>query len=255
MNGNEWHVCSEKLPERVVRTKEQMRESDSPAGQSAGRVQDRCAFRACFLVLVCMFNSALGETLWSRQGPPPPLPPPHGHPGPPRLDASSVAIHLKKVRRHLEDVKPRDADCEELLAIARRALDRADQKTQARDFFESDRLISAADAFLRACERPIHLVQGPKGPVPQPRDIADRLQRIYFRLQQADYFATASGMADAKSLPPVARKFYEQARKAYDSGSWFAADEYAKSADDTVRGLENLAQASVPEPPRPTEPK
>ena len=78
---------------------------------------------------------------------------------------------------------------------------------------------------------------------------------MYFRLQQADFFANSSGETEAKALPALARKFYEQARKAYDSGNWFAADESAKAADDTIRGLENLAQATVPEPPRPPGPR
>jgi hypothetical protein len=255
MNEYDSHVGSRELLEQIVQIIEQMQPSNSHIGQCAGRVQDRSALRVCFLVLVCILTSASVETLWSRQGPPPSPPPPHGPLGPPRLDAPSVAGHLQKVRSNLDEVKSRDADSEKLLSIARRSLDRADQKTQTKDFVGADRLISAADAFLHASEHPIHLVQGPKGPVPQPGDIADHLQRVYFRLQQADYFATASRETDAKALPALARKFYEQARKAYDSGSWFGADEYAKSADDTVRGLENLAQASVPEPPRPPEPK
>jgi hypothetical protein len=159
------------------------------------------------------------------------------------------------VRRHLEEVKPRDPDCEKLLAIARRTLDRADQKAQAKDLLATDRLIAAVDAFLHAAEQPSHLAGGPKGPVPQAREVADHLQRVYFRLEQADFFAGSSGEADAESLPALARKSYEHARKAYDSGRWFAADEYAKSADDTIRGLENLAQAAVPEPPPPPRPQ
>lgn len=97
----------------------------------------------------------------------------------------------------------------------------------------------------------MHVTEGPKGPLPQSREIADHLQRVYFRLQQADYFADASGDPDAKTLPFLARKFYEDARMAYDTGNWIPADEYAKSADDTIRGLENLAQAAAPEPPPP----
>ena len=77
---------------------------------------------------------------------------------------------------------------------------------------------------------------------------AEHLQRVYFRLQQADYFARNTG-EDAKQLPELARKFYERALQAYDRRDWRAADEFAKSADDTIRGLENLAQAAIP-PPR-----
>ena len=69
--------------------------------------------------------------------------------------------------------------------------------------------------------------------MPQAPEIADHLRRIYFRLQQAEYFAGASGDPDAKALPPVARRFYDDARKAYDTGNWFTADEYAKARGKT----------------------
>ena len=115
-------------------------------------------------------------------------------------------------------------------------------------------MVAAADAFVTRRNILLTSRRRPGGPVPPAREIADHLQRVYFRLEQADFFAGRSTDVDAKALPTIARNYYEQARKAYDEGSWFAADEYAKSADDTVRGLENLAQAAAPEPPRPPGP-
>ena len=191
-------------------------------------------------------------TTWSQLPPPPPAPPDHRRP--PHLDNTAVVEHLQKVRRHLEEVRAEGPDAEVLLRMARLALDGADQKRIAKDFFGADRRIEAADAFLRATGHPGHVAEGPKGPAPQAREVADHLQRVYFRLQQAEYFASASGEPDAKALPSLARKFYEEARKAYDSGDWSPADEYVKSADDTIHGLENLAQAARPEPPRPPKP-
>lgn len=224
--------------------------------QRSRRAQESQGLRVCLFVLIYALYAASAGALWSQQGPPPPPTPPHSRPGPPpRLDATAVADHLQKVRHHLDEVKPRDADCEKLLATARRTLDRADQKAQAKDFFGADRLIAAADAFLHAAEHPMHLAEGRKGPIPQASEIADHLQRVYFRLQQADFFASSTGGTEAKELPALARKFYEQARKAYDSENWVQADEYAKAADDTIRGLENLAQATVSEAPRPPESK
>ena len=160
------------------------------------------------------------------------------------------------MRKRLTGLRITDKDAEVLFSTARQELERAQQKLQAHELYTADRFEAAADAFLHAAEHSLHLTEGPKGPVPQPREIADHLQRVYFRLQQVDFFAGASGNdADAKPLPGLARKYYDEARKAYDSGSWFAADEYAKSADDTIRGLENLAQAVVPEPPPPPKPR
>jgi hypothetical protein len=88
--------------------------------------------------------------------------------------------------------------------------------------------------------------------VPVEAQIAEHLQHVYFRLQQTDYFARVSRDEDLDTsrLAGLARKFYERALQAYDRRAWRAADEFAKSADDTIRGLENLAQAATP-PPRP----
>jgi hypothetical protein len=204
----------------------------------------------CFLfagILSCGFV----QPSWSQQPPPPAQGPPPVRPGPPKLDGTAVLEHMEKVRRQLDEVKPGGPEVEVLVRAAHRTLDIASEKAKAKDYFGADRRIAAADAFRRAAEHPTHVTEGPKGPVPQAREIADHLQRVYFRLQQAEYFADASGDPDAKSLPGAARRFYEDARKAYDTGNWFTADEFAKSADDTIHGLENLAQAAAPAPPPP----
>jgi hypothetical protein len=211
----------------------------------------RMAARVCILLFLCLQGIAWSEVCWCRQGPPPPPAPPRRGPRPQRLDAASVSVHLQDVRRHLEEIEPKDPDSKMLLGVARRTLNEVGERPEEKDILSSDRRIAAADAFLHAAERAIHLTEGPKGPVPQPREIAEHLQRVYFRQQQADFFASAGNEPDAKRLSGLARKYYEEARKAYDSGGWFAADEYAKSADDTIRGLENLAQAAVAEPPAP----
>ena len=75
------------------------------------------------ILLVCVLNFAWAEPLRS-QGPPPP-PAPRGLPGPPRLDARAVDDHIQNVRRHLEEIKPKDQDCEMLIAVARRILDKS----------------------------------------------------------------------------------------------------------------------------------
>jgi hypothetical protein len=204
-----------------------------------------------FAVLVCILTFAWTEPLWSQQGPPTPPPPPRGRPGPPRLDARAIDDHIQKVRRHLEEINPTNQDCEMLLAVARHNLDRAEEKAHANDLFVADRLAAASDAFMHAAEHPLHLEEGPKGPRPDAEEISSHLQRVYFRLQQADFFAQTSGDENAKQLPDLARKFYERSLQAYDKNDWFGADEFAKSADDTIRGLENLAQSAAPPPPRP----
>jgi hypothetical protein len=216
-----------------------------------GSLRETPALWILVALLLCIQEFACADPLWSRQGPPPP-PPPRGRPGPPRLDSRAIADHIQRVRTRLEEIKPKDQDGELLLTVVRRNLDKAEEKVHANDLFVADRLVAASDAFLHAAEHPLHLDEGPKGPRPDAEEIATHLQRVYFRLQQADFFARTSGEGNVRSLPALARQFYERAMQAYDRTEWFVADEYAKSADDTVRGLENLAQAATPLP-RPKE--
>ena len=184
------------------------------------------------------------------QGTPPPPPAP---PGP--LTEQRISSRLIEVRRHLSKIEVQNGDSEELAAAARRALNSGEQKLRSKELWTADRFAAGADAFVHALEHPSHLAEGPKGPVPSNPAVSDHLQRVYFHLQQAEFFAGRIPGGSEKSLPEIARNYYERSRKAYDDGNYFAAEEYAKSADDTVRGLENLAQAAEPERPRPPGPR
>ena len=97
-----------------------------------------------------------------------------------------------------------------LIAVARRNLDKAEERAHGNDLFIADRLVAASDAFILAAEHPLHLEEGPKGPRPDAEEIASHLQRVYFRLQQADFFARTGGDENAKQLPGLARRFYEK---------------------------------------------
>lgn len=115
-------------------------------------------------------------------------------------------------------------------------------------------MLAAADAFAHAAEHLEHLEQRRRGEPPRPSpppEIARHLQHVYFRIQEADYFVKQDRDAEAKRLPVLAREFYQEALRAYDRGDWLASDTYSKSAEDVVRGLENLAQAAAPVPPPP----
>ena len=200
-------------------------------------------------VLLCLSVVAICLStctpLWGQKPPSPPS----GRPGPPRLDAAGLADHMQRMRRQLVESKPNGEEDQILVAEVQRILNKADERLRTNELIAADRLVAASDAFLRASEHSQHLRESPRGPVPREAEIADHLQHVYFRLPQADYFARSTG-EDAEHLPELARKFYERALQAYDRRDWRAADEFAKSADDTIRGLENLAQAATP-PPRP----
>ncbi len=200
-------------------------------------------------VLLCLSVVAICLStctpLWGQKPPPPPS----GRPGAPRLDAAGLADHIQRMRRQLVESKPNGEEDQILLAEVQRTLNKADERLRTNELVATDRLVAASDALLHASEHSQNLREGPRRPAPREPEIADHLQHVYFRLQQADYFARNTG-EDAKQLPELARKFYERALQAYDRRDWRAADEFAKSADDTIRGLENLAQAATP-PPRP----
>jgi len=145
-----------------------------------------------------------------------------------------------------------------LVSMAQATMNWAKRALEANDLTRADRFGAAAEAFVHAAEHQDHIGESERGPGPQPqaREIADHLQKVYFRLQQAEFFVSASGLEDAKALPAIARRFYERARQAYDKNAWGEADENAKSADDTLHGLENLAQAAQKEtPPSDREPE
>ena len=215
---------------------------------SSGRIVTRARRVLLYLSALAVCLSTCG-TLRGQQPPPPP--PLRGRPGPPRLYRADVFDHIERVRRQLAESRPNDGDVATFIRAANLNLDKAEEKLRANDLLLADRLVAASDAFLHAAEHSQLIEEGPSGRRLQAPEIAEHLQHIYFRLQQTEYFAQTSHDPGAEPLPGLARKFYERALQAYDRGDWLAADQYAKSSDDTIRGLENLAQAATPLPPRP----
>ena len=204
---------------------------------------------AAILQMIAM-TVFLQVVAWGQQ----PSPPPPGRgPVPPQLDRRAVADQIEKLRRRIEELRPTGPETKLLLSNARAHLDKAESQNRLGELFVADRVVAASDTFVHAAEHAQGMSGGPRGPGPFPRppDIAEHLQHVYFHLQQADYFARTSGDEDAKPLPELARKLYEGALRAYDSSDWLEAENLTKAADDTIRGLENLAQAATPLPPRP----
>jgi hypothetical protein len=121
------------------------------------------------------------------------------------------------------------------------------------DDYVFDRLLRAADDLLEASEE---LFES-RTPERQPPDASQReaaldLQRYYFRVRQADYFAKLSREPDARLYVQHARSLYQQARRAYDAQQYRRARKLGEAAAEIVSALEKLAQAAVriPEPPR-----
>lgn len=191
--------------------------------------------------------------VWAQQPPPPPKPPPP-NPLPP-----APATHFADLRKKLRAAKPVNSTAAHALQFSREFFDAAERASRSGQPFGADRLAAVSDALLRVAEHQQHLQTGggPKGP-PPARDIEDHLQRVYFRVRQADYFCQQAHDPRVASFPGWARDFYQLALRAYDHRDLVAADENAKSAEDIVMALENLAQAAAPlrppPPPRPPAP-
>lgn len=180
---------------------------------------------------------------------PPPPPGPGPGPGPPPPGGSAG------VRKKLVEVRPTGAAENKLLALARTYLERSD-RIAGINRFASGRDLIAADALVHAAEHQQHIAEQTEPGPPQKDEIARHLERVYFRLQQADYFVRQSADPNAKVLAEFARQYYQDALRAQDRSESRVADECAKSADDVMRALESLAQASVsrPAPPPPPRP-
>lgn len=195
-------------------------------------------------VLMCLAASASGVC---RAQPRPPHPP-----GP---DANRTGTHLAEIRQRINETKPVDTTAERALEYSRSYLNKAEQALRARQVFVADRLIGAADALDHIAEHQQHLQTGPgpKGP-PYPQEMSEHLQRVYFRIQQSDYFFEQSHDTEAAGFPKWARDFYQLAVRANDRQDMVAADENAKCAEEVVKALENLAQAASPRPAGPPAP-
>ena len=173
-----------------------------------------------------------------------------GRPGPPKPPGPETANRLADIRRKLESTKAVDVTAERALEYSRGFLANAEKAFRSGQPFTADRMAEATDALLHVAEHQQHLRAGagPKGP-PSAGEIQDRLQRAYFRTQQADYFLKQSGDSRAASFPKWARDFYQLAVRDYERKDLIAADENAKCAEEIVKALENLAQAARLPPP------
>ncbi|MCS7314968.1 MAG: hypothetical protein RMI94_07460 [Bryobacterales bacterium] len=126
-------------------------------------------------------------------------------------------------------------------------------KTAAADSYVFDRLSRAAEDLLEASEEIEEGREPPRPPKEGEREeTARELQRYYFRVQQAEYFAGLSGESDAAAYVRHARALYQQGRSAYDAQHYRRARKLAEAAALVVSALERLAQARISsqEPPR-----
>jgi hypothetical protein len=154
------------------------------------------------------------------------------------------------VRRRLADTKTAGTTAKNILALAKVYLARSDQ--ERRSPFAATRYLVAADALSHAAEHRQHLLQK-GGPPPDRAELTRHLERVYFRLQQADYFVKQSSDPNAESIAGFARQYYQEALRA--GADLRTADECAKTTEELIRALESLAQSTAPPPPSPPKPR
>jgi hypothetical protein len=183
--------------------------------------------------------------------------------------AAVLAIIACELRGGEDERRERDERVlRELKARAAR-MSRVPANVQVSDFLvvETQRLIARSDAlprgsweFRRLTEALDDLLDA-RQLLAEPRqnredkddreDTARRLERAYFRVQQGDYFARLTGLAQAPEYVLRSRQLYQQARSAYDRREYRQAVRLASASSELVNVLENLAQAAVrrPDPP------
>jgi hypothetical protein len=83
------------------------------------------------------------------------------------------------------------------------------------------------------------------------RRTARDLEKTYFRVTQAGYFARLSKDVNGGAYVDTARRLYQNARHEYDRDQFWRARRFAGAARELVNGLESLAQAAVPVPEPP----
>jgi len=138
----------------------------------------------------------------------------------------------------------------------------AQARTAIQDEYRFDRVSRAANALLEASERIFEARRPPNKRDNEDEDddgddhrrTARRLERCFFRVKQADYFAHQSAAPRPEQYLRTTRSLYQQARSAYDLRDYRKARLLAEAAALTVDALERLAQAAVPIPVPPRLP-
>lgn len=162
-----------------------------------------------------------------------------------------IAELSEKLARRLRNANP----SEESVFLHERAAELLHRVKEARggEEYRFDRLSRAADSLLEASERILDSAKPAKeNDDDDQREAARELERCYFRVKQADYFARQAREAEEKAYLLHIRRIYQQARSAYDLKDYRKARLLADAAEETVDALERLAQARIriPEPPR-----
>jgi hypothetical protein len=174
--------------------------------------------------------------------------------------APEQRLHKLELRaRRIPVVTNGDQPGQFLISETRRLINRS--RSVPAGSYEFERLLEALDDLLDAREdlaearRGNGLESKRRDGKPEKEDTrtatARRLERAYFRAQQAEYFGRLSGEQQASEYTLRSRQLYQQARAAYDLREYERATKLASASSEMVNVIENLAQAAVrrPDPP------
>jgi hypothetical protein len=187
------------------------------------------------------------------------------------MNATRLSPMAGDLRQRLQHTTAVNAIAERALNLSKTYLDRADRAIAAKQYFPADRFLAASESLRRVAENqnPENAAEmrkppkppfdvgpepglghgpppnGPHGPLP-----GDRMEHLYFRLQQADFFASEARDPAAVGMAQWAREFYQKARRAMERGDELEREINSRSAMEIVHALESLAQAAAPFPPR-----
>jgi hypothetical protein len=138
----------------------------------------------------------------------------------------------------------------ELEFLNSRAADLLERAKSSRDnFYRFGRFIAAANALLEASDRMVWLRKADRSP--QEQDFwgaGFMLPNCYFRVRQAEFFATMSGEKNSEQYVTWSKSFYQQARVAFDAHEYQRARLYGDASSFIVFALECIAQASIQMP-------
>jgi hypothetical protein len=157
---------------------------------------------------------------------------------------------LEGTAKRLEKSKTISPQSSEIETLHARTGDLLEQARQAReDQFRSGRFLAAANALMNAIDR-IHWVRKADN-TPQDQDFWGAgfvLQGCYFRVRQADYFASQSGAKNVEQYITLSRSLYQQGRSAYDAKEYQRARLMGEASSFIVFALECIAQTAMPNP-------
>jgi hypothetical protein len=157
---------------------------------------------------------------------------------------------LEGTSKRLEKLKSISSQNSDMEILAARASDLLELARQTReDQFRSGRYVAAANALLDAIDR-IHWTRKADS-TPQDQDFWGAgfvLQGCYFRVRQADYFASQINAKNIEQYITLSRSLYQQGRSAYDAKEYQRARLMGEASSFIVFALECIAQTAMPNP-------